>query len=111
MDLLFFNRMIKNYLPNNKILSLRFEKSGETLLLFAHDSRILPGIGQQALASVCAHQEHGVKLVNMEDSVVETLCEKLRLQKVEGEEGIYLPEGNLPLVIQLLIKIMFEKRP
>ena len=72
------------------------------MLLFAHDSRILPGIGQQALAGVCAHQDQGVKLVNMEDSVVEALCEKLRLKKVEGKEGIYVPEGNLFLWSQLI---------
>ena len=78
------------------------DKCGETLLLFAHDSRILPGIGQQTLAGVCAHQlpsgDSEVSLVNMEKSVVDCLCEKLKLKMVEGKEDVYSPEGILLLV-------------
>lgn len=62
----------------------RLEGTEESLLLLQHDSRILPGIGQQNLAGISIG-EGGVSLHHLAPETVRSLSEDLRLVEKDGE--------------------------
>jgi len=88
------------------VTATRVEASNESLLLFHHDPRILPVIGQQQLAALSVDTRTGdgggVRLHNLTADKTTALCKQLELVPREDLPNVYMPQDCERMYSQLV---------